>query len=164
MSLRRQGTLKGSKNTAPTSLPDDVLTDLKHVIEYLRKPGSTEVTRSDFRSIAHNFGAYGIRQSEFERELKKQNLDPARSTYTEAEVINMITNLWCTTGKDGEAADCFRVFDKKDKKSISFEDVMKALEENGIEYTSEDIDELEQELDSARTGAVTKETFTHLYY
>ena len=113
MEPKKKVTTKGGKVTGPASLPDDVLTDLKHVIEYLKKPGATEVTRSDLRSIIHNFGLYGIKQSEFSEEVRKHGLDPNKSSYTETEVINMITNLWCSNGKDNEANDCFRVFDKQ---------------------------------------------------
>ena len=111
--IKRRATNKTIKPSGPTSLPDDVQTDLRHVIEYLKKPNATGISESDFRSIIHNFGRYGIRKSEFEKLLWKHNLGQSGSNFSDTEVINMVTALWCSEGKDSEASDCFRVFDKQ---------------------------------------------------
>ena len=112
MDLKRRGTLRGSKNTGPLSLPDDVLTDLKLVIDSLRKPDNPDINRSDVRSIVHNFGNYGIKKSEFDKLLKKLGINESKSYFNDSEIIEIVTSVWFTNGKNEEANDCFKAFDK----------------------------------------------------
>ena len=49
----------------------------------------------------------------------------------------------------------------REKKTVSFDELVHVLEDNGIEYSSEDIEELRQELDPQRTGNVTREVFAN---
>lgn len=94
MAATRKTTLKqGTKGAMVQALPDDVLTDLKHVMDDLKKNGEP-INRSAFRTIMHNFGHYSIRQKEFEEELRKHGFDSKQPIFTEAEVISLITNLW----------------------------------------------------------------------
>ena len=93
-------------------LPDDTLTDLKYVIEYVND-SDIGISREDFRCILHNFAVPFISKGGFQRELTNYNLDPKKPYYTEQEVIDMVTKIWNTTGKTDEAVDCFRVFDKQ---------------------------------------------------
>ena len=114
MAQRKKSTLRqGGKSITPT-LPDDVLTDLKNTMDLAKSSNEEQViTRADFKNIMHNFGYFSVRQKEFEEELRKYGLDPKQATFTDAEVINVITNLWCQRGHEEEARDCFRIFDKK---------------------------------------------------
>ena len=92
--IPRKTTLKqAAKGSAVQTLPDDVLTDLKHVMEHL-KNGDEPISRADFRTIMHNFGHYSIRQKEFEEELRKHGFDTKQQTFTESEIISLITSLW----------------------------------------------------------------------
>ena len=94
MAYSKKATLKvGTKGSTSQSLPDDVLIDLKHVMEDIIKQHGA-ITRADFRSIMHNFGHYSIRQKEFEEELRKHGFDTRQPTFKESEVISLITNLW----------------------------------------------------------------------
>ncbi len=94
--MRKKSTLKpGGKAASAMALSDDVLTDLKHVISLFKsKSPDQSISRADFRNIVHNFGYYSIRQKEFEEELRKHGLDPKQPTYTEAEIVTLITSLW----------------------------------------------------------------------
>ena len=93
MAATRKATLKqGAKGVTTQTLPDDVLTDLKHVMNHLKKKDEL-FSRADFRTIMHNFGHYSIRQKEFEEELRKHNLD-SKKEFTEADIITVITQLW----------------------------------------------------------------------
>ncbi len=75
------------------ALPDDVLTDLKHVMDLLRPEGES-LPRAGLRTLMHNFGHYAIRQKEFEEELGKHGLDPRQPSFSDAEAISLITSLW----------------------------------------------------------------------
>ena len=88
----RKTVLKQGTKATTLSLPDDVLTDLKHVMDHLKKKDEP-FSRADFRTIMHNFGHYSIRQKEFEEELRKHNLD-SKKEFTEADIIQVITLLW----------------------------------------------------------------------
>ncbi len=116
MALRKKSTIRQpGKSMAPATLSDDVLTDLKHVIESFNKSdeGIGEgISRSDFKNILHNFGFYAIRQKDFEQELRSHDLDPKKPYYSEAEVIGLVTSVWCQRGREEEARDCFHVFTK----------------------------------------------------
>ena len=96
MAMRKKSTVRpGGKTANAMTLSDDVLTDLKHVIDSIKsKSPDQSISRAEFRNIVHNFGYYSIRQKEFEEELRKHGLDPKQPTYTETEVINLITTLW----------------------------------------------------------------------
>eukprot|EP00831_Metopus_contortus_P064768 TRINITY_DN5793_c0_g1_i1.p1 TRINITY_DN5793_c0_g1~~TRINITY_DN5793_c0_g1_i1.p1 ORF type:complete len:183 (-),score=41.64 TRINITY_DN5793_c0_g1_i1:172-720(-) len=144
--LRKKSLVKGSVKSETITLPGDVLTDLKNVISLFKKKGDT-IARSEFRIIMHNFGHYSIRQKEFEEELRKFNFDPKQPYFTESEIISVITNLWNLRGREEEARDCFKVFDKQDKRQINVHDIKRVLEENEIPFTPEDITDLLQEVD-----------------
>ena len=116
MALRKKSTVRpAGKASTTATLSDDILTDLKNVITSLKETdpaNGSVISRGDFRNIVHNFGFYSIRQKEFEEELNKHGLDPKKPYYSEAEVIGLVTSLWCQRGREEEARDCFRVFDK----------------------------------------------------
>ncbi len=90
---KKTSTKLGAKGATVQYLPDDVLTDLKHVMEDTIKQHGV-ITRADFKNIVHNFGHYSIRQKVFEEELYKHGFDPKQPTFNETEVITLITSLW----------------------------------------------------------------------
>ncbi len=101
MAQKRTQQRPGAKGGAALTLPDDVLTDLRHVMTMFREQNQNhEIRRADLRSIMHNFGHYSVRQKEFEEELRKHNIDGKEGNFTEAEVITVITGLWYPSVSD----------------------------------------------------------------
>ena len=93
--MKKKSTMRTGAKVTSQTLSDDVLTDLKHVIELAKSKSADKIIgRAEFRNIVHNFGYYSIRQKEFEELLSKNSMDPKKASYTEGEVISLVTSLW----------------------------------------------------------------------
>lgn len=66
------------------------------------------------RSILGNFGYTSLNVKEIEEEIKNEySNNPSKNSFTLEEVIELITKKWFNGGKEAEANEIFKLFDKK---------------------------------------------------
>ncbi len=119
----------------------------------------------DFRNILHNFGFNKMTKKEIDDELKKNDIDPNKRSSIDFDSVRLaISYRWNKGGKEDEARDCFRLFDKRDKTYITVNDI-KAVLPNYLEFqvTDSEIQELISECDPSGTGNIVFRDFAKLY-
>ena len=77
----------------------------------------------------------------------------------------MIAYRWLTKGgKEDEAKECFKVFDKRERNVVSTAEIKKeVIEQLGQFATDEDVRDFLKEIDPQNTGQVTSKEFVKLF-
>ena len=99
---------------------------------YLEEPEHT-ISENLFRNILQNFGFHKMGPRDIEDELRKS--DPKileRNCVDFAFVKHVVTFHWnkgihAESGKDEEAKECFRLFDKRDRQFITHQEIKPVL-------------------------------------
>ena len=69
-----------------------------------------------FRNILHNFGFHRLSKKEIDEDLKKADPDFLKRQAVDLEVVKYVVGYrWNKTGKEEEARECFKLFDKRDR-------------------------------------------------
>jgi Ca2+-binding EF-hand superfamily protein len=96
-------------------------------------------------------------KKEIDDELKKNEIDPIKRTSIEFEWVQLaVAYRYNKGGKDDEARECFKLFDKRDKNYVTIND-LKAVLPNYLEFqvAEVEIQELLNECDPNGTGSIT---------
>lgn len=104
-------------------------------------------------------------KKEIDDELKKNDIDPNKRTQVDFDSVRLaISYRWNKGGREDEARDCFRLFDKRDKGYITSNDLKQVLP-NYLEFPVSDaeISELIVECDPNGTGNIAFRDFARLY-
>ena len=106
---------------SPGNLPPDVLTDLRECFNHYLEEGEYTIPDYLFKNILQNFGFHRMGPREIEEELKKSDPEILKKNAMDfAFVRHVVTYHWnkgirSEPGKDEEAKECFRLFDKRDR-------------------------------------------------
>lgn len=104
-------------------------------------------------------------KKEIDDELKKNEIDPNKRTQIELEWVQLAVGYrYNRGGKDEEARECFKLFDKKEKNYITIND-LKGVLPNFLEFPVPEVEiqELLSECDPNGTGSITFGDFKQLY-
>lgn len=104
-------------------------------------------------------------KKEIDDELKKNDVDPNKRTQFDFDSVRLVVSYrWNKGGKEDEARDCFRLFDKRDKGYVTSNDLKQVLP-NYLEFpvTDNEIQELLTECDPNATGNIAFRDFARLY-
>ena len=87
-----------------------------------------------FRNILHNFGFHKLSRKEIDQELSKDDPDITKRTGVPfPEIKYFVGKRWKKFGRDDEARDCFKLFDKREKEYINAGDI-KQVFTNYLEF------------------------------
>lgn len=86
------------------------------------------ISITHFRNILHNFGFHKMTKKEIDDELKKNDIDPNKRSVVDFDSVRLsIAYRWNKGGKEDEARECFRLFDKREKNYITANDIKQVL-------------------------------------
>uniref|UniRef100_A0A7S3U5H6 EF-hand domain-containing protein n=1 Tax=Strombidinopsis acuminata TaxID=141414 RepID=A0A7S3U5H6_9SPIT len=142
-----------------------MLTDLQDAFAFYDKEGCGYISMTHFRNILHNFGFHRLSKREIDDDLKRADSEMLKRTGVDFETTKyVIAYRWAKGGANAEAAECFRLFDKKDRQTINAGD-LKAVLADFLEFpvTDQDIQDFMAECDKNGTGHITLRDFQKLY-
>ena len=101
------------------NLPGDVLADLQDAFSFYDKENNGYITMTHFRNILHNFGFHRLSKKEIDEELRKHDPDFLKRTAVDLPTVKYACSYrWNRSGKEDEARECFKLFDKRDRNFI----------------------------------------------
>ena len=131
----------GKINSFP--IPSDMESDLTDAFKFYDKEELGYVSMPHFKNILHNFGYHAKQAKEQQEELRKNDPEIAKRGGVGFNETKFFAGYrWAKGGKQEEARECFKMFDKKDRDVINAGD-LKAVLANYLEFsvTQADIDE-----------------------
>lgn len=116
------------------NIPSDVMADLQDAFHFYDKEGLQYISMTHFRNILHNFGFHRLGKKEIDEELKKADSDFLKRQGVEFDVCKYVVSYrWQKSGREDEARECFKLFDKRDRNYINAGDLKQVLS-NFLEF------------------------------
>ena len=103
------------------NLPPEMASDLEDCFNHYLEEGEFTIPDHLFRNILQNFGFHRMAPRDIEEELKKSDPEILRRNVMDLKFVrHVVTYHWNKgirqeSGKDEEAKECFRLFDKRDR-------------------------------------------------
>ena len=154
-----------SKNYS-NSLPGDILSDLQQAFSFYDKEETGHIQIQHFRNILHNFGFHKLGKREIDADLNKCDQDfTKRNCVDFAFCKHAVGYRWVAKGgRDDEAKECFRVFDKKERGVVSLVELRTVLNEYiSTSLNDDDVREFMKEVDPNNNGNIAAKDFIKLY-
>ena len=165
------------KNVAKTpersnvgNLPSEMDSDLVECFNHYKEEGETTIPDYLFRNILQNFGFHKMGPRDIEEELKKSDPEILKRNAVDLTFVrHVVTYHWnkgirSESGRDEEAKECFRLFDKRDRQIITAQDIKPVLAQYlPFPPTDQDVMDFIAECDKNGTGHVTLADFKALY-
>ena len=105
-------------------LPGDVLADLSDAFNFYDKEGNQYISMTHFRNILHNFGFHRLSKKEIDEELKRADGEFLKRQAVDFDAVKFVVGYrWNKSGKEDEARECFKLFDKRDRNYINAGDL-----------------------------------------
>jgi Ca2+-binding EF-hand superfamily protein len=104
-------------------------------------------------------------KKEIDDELKKADPEFLKKQNVDFDTVKFVVGYrWNKGGKEDEARECFKLFDKRDRNYINSSD-LKAVLSNYLEFpvSEQDIQDFMNECDVNGTGTVAFRDFMKLY-
>ena len=115
-------------------LPSDMESDLTDAFRFYDKEDMGYVSMPHFKNILHNFGFQNKQAKEQQEELRKNDPEIVkRQGVCLPETKFFVGYRWNKGGKQEEAREAFKLFDKKDRDVINAGD-LKAMLANYLEF------------------------------
>ena len=148
-------------------MPADVMSDLKDAFNYYDKQNTGMISLQQFKNILHNFGFHRTAKKEMEDELRRHDIDlNKKMSFSLDDCKNWVSyKLTKGGGREEEAKDWYKLFDKKDKSHVSAADI-KLVFGTYLKPTATDneISELIQYADvSGNMGKISLRDFVKFY-
>ena len=143
------------------ALPGDIMNDLEECFTYYDKKDEGVISDALFRNILQNFGFHKMTPRDIEDELKRS--DPEfhkRNAVDFTFVKHVVAYHWFKglkeAGRDAEALECFKLFDKRDAGVINAQHIKPVLGQYlPFPPTEQDVTDFIAECDPSGTGHVT---------
>ena len=150
------------KQVQMNHLPPEMLADLQECFNHYLEEGEFEIPDHLFRNILQNFGFHRMGPRDIEDELKKTdpNIQKANS-FSFDFVKAVVTYRWHKgsrgeAGKDEEAKECWKLFDKRDRGFTTASDIKPVLADNlPFPPSDQDVIDFIAECDKTGSGHVT---------
>ena len=175
--MERRGTIRGGFNfsmnaakidaskLAQYPLPGDLLADLQDAFQFYDKEDSGYISMAHFRNILHNFGFHKMAKKEIDDELKRADPQFLQRQAVDFDTVKFVIGYrWNKGGKDEEAREVFRLFDKRERNYITPADLKQVLS-NYLEFpvSEQDVSDFMGECDPQGVGQVGYRDFMKLY-
>jgi len=113
-----------AERLAQYPVPGEILSDLQDSFAFYDKEDTGYISVTHFRNILHNFGFHRMSKKEIDDELKRNEIDPNKRMQFDFDCVKLAVGYrFHKGGKDEEARECFRLFDKRDKNYITANDL-----------------------------------------
>ncbi|EGR34906.1 hypothetical protein IMG5_001350 [Ichthyophthirius multifiliis] len=141
-------------------LTDEMENDIKDAFQFFDTDKTGQINRAQLRSILGNFAFTNMTIKEIEEELRNEYSVSKNNFYLE-EVIQIIIKKWFLYGgRDNEANEIFKLFDKRNKNIIGLPDIKYLFSQYlDINVNDSDIIEFIQEADLDQDGVLDKNEF-----
>ena len=94
--------------------------DLKMAFDHYDHEGTGLISIPHFRNILHNFGFHKMQKRDVDTEISHTDKEfMKRNCVDLAFAKHVIAYRWFKQGREEEAKECFKVFDKKDRNTVS---------------------------------------------
>ena len=153
----------------PNQLPIEILNDLEECFNHYDEERNGWIPDHLFKNILQNFGFHKMGPRDIETELSKSDPKIADRNAMDLKFCKHVVNWhWYKglkeAGKDAEAQECFNLFDKKGKNTISIADIKPVLQDFlPFPPTDQDVQEFMNECDKNGTGQITLNDFKQIY-
>ena len=166
-----------TKNVAKTpektnvgNMPPEMASDLEECFNYYAEENEYTIPENLFRNILQNFGFHKMGPRDIEEELKKSDAEYIKRTHMDLQFVkHVVAYHWnkgirSESGKEEEAKECFRLFDKRDRQVITAQDIKPVLAQFlPFPPTDQDVIDFIAECDKTGSGHVTLADFKALY-
>ena len=115
------------------NLPSEMAADLQECFDHYLEEGEFTIPDYLFRNILQNFGFHRMGPRDIEEELKKSDPEILKCNAVDFPFVrHVVTYHWnkgikTDSGKEEEAKECFRLFDKRDRSFITAQDIKPVL-------------------------------------
>ena len=147
-------------------LPGDQIFDLTEAFYFYDKEDTGLISIPHFRNILHNFGFHRLSKREIDADLIKCDQEFMKRNCVDLPFCkHVVAYRWVAkAGKEEEAKECFRVFDKKERNIISFVEIQTVLQEYiSQSLTDDEIKDFMKEVDPNNNGHIASRDFCKLY-
>ena len=152
------------------NIPPEMASDLQECFNHYLEEGEFTIPDYLFKNILQNFGFHKMGPRDIEEELKKSDPDFLKCTAVDFAFCKyVVTYHWHKSirsepGKDEEAKECFRLFDKRDRQVITAQDIKPVLSMYlQFQIGDQDVMDFMSECDKNGNGHVTFLDFKALY-
>ena len=129
-----------SSKSNNVNLLSDVLSDLHEAFAFYDKDQSGYISMSHFTNILKNFGFHKMAPREIDDELRKHDSEFKKRNCVDLAFCKYV--IWYRsnkTSREDEATECFKVFNKKERPTISYSEIRAGL----LEHVSANLSEAE---------------------
>ena len=147
----------------------EIINDLEECFNYYDTEKLGYIPDSLFRNILQNFGFHKSQPREIEMELLKTDPEfPNRNAVSLKFCQQVVAYHWFKglkePGKDAEAIECFKLFDKKETSKIT-EGNLREVMQKYLPFTATEVElqEFIKETDKSGMGCITFQDFKDLY-
>ena len=154
-----------SKNYS-NSLPGDLLSDLQEAFNFYDREETGLISMPHFRNILHNFGFHRLGKREIDADLIKCDQEFMKRNCVDFNFCkHAVAYRWAAKGgRDDEAKECFKVFDKKERGVVSLLELRTMLNEYiSTSLNDDDVREFMREIDPNNNGHIASKDFIKLY-
>ncbi len=141
------------------------MADLQDAFAFYDKEETGYISMAHFRNILHNFGFHRMAKKEIDDELKRADSQFLSRTSVDFDTVKFVIGYrWAKGGKDEEAREAFKLFDKRERNYITTNEIKSVLS-NYLEFpvSEQDINDFMSECDPNLTGQVAYRDFSKLY-
>ena len=111
-------------------LSSEIVADLQEAFDFYDKDRTgLIIIDHHFRNILQNFGFHRLTQGTVNADLMKIDSEFLKRTHVDIEFVKQaVAYRWVNKqGKEAEAAEAFKVFDKKDRNCVTFAEIKAVL-------------------------------------
>ena len=154
----------GAKNQS-SLLPNDILADLQEAFNFYDKDETSMISIPHFRNILYNFGFHRLSKRECDADLAKCDSEFQKRNCVDFPFVkHVVAYRWISRqGREEEAKECFRVFDKKDRNTVSFQEIKLVLSEYIPGVSEDEIKDFMREIDPNNNGHIQSKDFYKFY-
>ena len=110
------------------------MADLSDAFNFYDKEGNMFISMTHFRNILHNFGFHRLSKKEIDEELKRADSEFLKRQAVDFDAVKFVVGYrWNKSGREDEARECFKLFDKRDRNYINAGDLKQVLS-NYLEF------------------------------
>ena len=156
-----------SSNTKVWTLTDiDMLHDLEDAFKFYDTENDGIIRMSHFRNILQNFGFHGMQKKDIDEEMKRTDSQFHTRTFVTLDFVKAVVayRQIHKHGADEEAAECWALFDKRNKLQITAAELKQVLSSYlDFPVSEQDIHDFINMTGGAEDGLVKHTKFCELY-
>ena len=107
-----------------------MISDLQEAFAFYDREETGLISINHFNNILKNFGFHRMTPRDIDEELRKSDPDIKKRNCVDFTFCKYVIGYrWTKSGRDEEARECCRVFDKRDRNVVSAQEIKTVLQE-----------------------------------